>query len=57
MSEQHVEGAASKAVPKVFLRHPLTGDVQEVDGTPAELVPWMGQGYVQFTPAAPAKGA
>jgi len=57
MSEQHVEGAASKAVPKVFLRHPLTGDVQEVEGTPAALVPLMGLGYEQFTPAAPAKGA
>jgi len=57
MSEQHVEGDASKAVPKVFLRHPLTGDVQEVDGIPADMIPWLGRGYVQFTPAAPAKGA
>lgn len=37
----------------VWLRHPLTGDVQEVRATPEQLVPWMGRGYQQFTPAAP----
>lgn len=41
--------------PMVWLRHPLTGDVQEVSATPAQLVPWMGRGYQQFTPAAPVK--
>jgi hypothetical protein len=44
--------------PKVFLRHPHTGDVQEVDGTPAAMVPLMIHGYQQFqpAPAAPAQG-
>ena len=46
------------APPKVFLRHPHTGDVQEVDATPSGIVPLMVRGFVQFepTPAAPAKG-
>jgi hypothetical protein len=41
---------------KVQLRHPHTGDVVEVEATPAELVPYMVRGYEQFTPAEPAKG-
>jgi hypothetical protein len=57
MSEQHIEGTTPGVVPKVFLRHPNTGDVQEVDGTPEALVPLMGLGYQQFTPVTPAKGA
>lgn len=42
--------------PIVWLRHPNTGDVQHVAGTPENLIPLMGRGYQQFTPAAPAKG-
>ena len=33
----------------VRLRHPHTGDVQEVDATPEKLVPLMGLGYVQVS--------
>ena len=40
----------------VTLRHPLTGDVQEVEATPESLTRLMIQGYVQSTPATPAKG-
>ena len=40
----------------VTLRHPLTGDVQEVEATPESLTPLMIQGYQKFTPATPAKG-
>lgn len=38
---------------KVQLRHPHTGDVVEVDATPADLTPWMVKGYVQHKPEAP----
>ena len=31
----------------VRLRHPHTGDEQEVQATPEKLVPLMGLGYVQ----------
>ena len=31
----------------VRLRHPYTGDIQEVEATPEKLVPLMGLGYVQ----------
>ena len=31
----------------VRLRHPHTGDIQEVEATPETLVPLMGLGYVQ----------
>ncbi len=41
----------------VTLRHPHTGDVQVVEGTPEKLVPLMGQGYAQQrAPETPAKG-
>ena len=41
----------------VTLRHPHTGDVQEVEATPEKLTPLMVLGYVQSTsPAVPAKG-
>jgi hypothetical protein len=33
----------------VRLRHPHTGDMQEVEATPEKLVPWMGLGYVQVS--------
>jgi hypothetical protein len=32
---------------KVRLRHPLTGDIKDVDPTPAALIPLMGLGYQQ----------
>lgn len=32
---------------KVQLRHPHTGDVVEVEATPAELTKWMVKGYGQ----------
>lgn len=35
------------AVEKVKLRHPHTGETVEVDGTPAELVPYMVKGFAQ----------
>lgn len=31
----------------VRLRHPHTGDIQEVEAKPEKLVPLMGLGYVQ----------
>ena len=31
----------------VRLRHPHTGDVQEVEAKPEKLIPWMGLGYEQ----------
>ena len=40
----------------VMLRHPHTGDVQEVEATPEKLTSFMIQGYVQATPVSPAKG-
>jgi len=39
----------------VTLRHPLTGDVQEVEATPDSLTKFMIQGYVQSKPVNPAK--
>jgi hypothetical protein len=38
------------------LRHPHTGDVQEVEATPEKLTPLMIRGYVQATPENPAQG-
>jgi len=32
----------------VRLRHPHTGDIQEVEATPEKLVPWLGLGYEQI---------
>ena len=42
----------------VRLRHPHTGDVQEVEAMPEKMTPWMCRGYVQFqpAPAIPAQG-
>ena len=46
-----------KPVPEtVRLRHPHTGDVQEVEATPEILTPLMIRGYVQSTPGNPAQG-
>ena len=49
---EKVEAQESAAIPpaapgKVKLRHPHTGDIQEVEATPEKLVPLMGLGYVQ----------
>jgi hypothetical protein len=41
---------------KVQLRHPHTGDVQEVDATPEKLIPLMIRGYQQVPPETPAQG-
>ena len=43
MDEQEITPARET----VRLRHPHTGDIQEVEATPEELVPLMGLGYVQ----------
>jgi hypothetical protein len=40
----------------VAMRHPVTGDVQEVEATPENLTKLLIQGYVQSKPATPAKG-
>jgi hypothetical protein len=40
----------------VTLRHPHTGDVQEVEATPEKLVPLMCKGYVQQKAVDPPKG-
>jgi hypothetical protein len=42
-------------VETVQLRHPHTKDTVEVNGTPADLVPYMVQGYEQVKPVAPAE--
>jgi hypothetical protein len=47
--------AAPPAPDSVLLRHPHTGDVQEVDATPEKMTPWMVRGYVQSKPVTPAK--
>ena len=49
--EEQVETAAPAAPPapgKVRLRHPNSGDIQEVDASPAAMIPWMGRGYQQY---------
>ena len=49
--EVQVEAPAPAAPPapgKVQLRHPNTGDIQEVDASPAAMIPWMGRGYQQY---------
>jgi hypothetical protein len=45
---------AAVSAAKVRLRHPHTGDIQEVDATPDKLVPLMVQGYQQIPPEIPA---
>ena len=39
----------------VAMRHPVTGDVQEVEATPENLTKLLIQGYVQSKPVNPAK--
>ena len=55
MDEQQQLHAVHATRDWVTLRHPLTGDVQEVEATPESLTRLMIQGYVQSTPATPAK--
>jgi hypothetical protein len=50
---EKVEAQESAAIPppapgKVKLRHPHTGDIQEVDAVPAAMIPLMGLGYEQY---------
>lgn len=54
--KQDVDAAKPEqpASAKVRLRHPHTGDIQEVDATPDKLVPLMVQGYQQIPPEIPA---
>jgi hypothetical protein len=50
------EQQTARAPETVRLRHPHTGDVQEVEATPESLTRLLIQGYVQTTPVTPAKG-
>ena len=50
------EHETSMAPETVRLRHPHTGDVQEIEATPEKLTPLLVRGYVQLKPANPAKG-
>jgi hypothetical protein len=50
---EKVEAQESAAIPspapgKVKLRHPHTGDIQEVDAVSAAMIPLMGLGYEQY---------
>jgi len=44
MDEQ--ENAPAREI--VRLRHPHTGDIQEVEATPEKMIPLMGLGYEQI---------
>ena len=50
------EHESAQAPETVWLRHPYTGDVQEVEARPEKLTSWMVCGYVQTKPANPAQG-
>lgn len=47
MEKQAAAPAPSAAPGKVRLRHPNTGDVQDVDAVPDAMIPLMGRGYQQ----------
>ena len=47
LEEQAAAPAPSPAPGKVRLRHPNTGDVQDVDAVPEAMIPLMGRGYQQ----------
>ena len=53
--DEHENASAPETV---RLRHPHTGDVQEVEAMPEKMTPWMCRGYAQFqpAPATPAQG-
>ena len=50
------EHEKARAPETVWLRHPHTGDIQEVEARPEKLTAWMVQCYVQFRPATPVEG-
>lgn len=43
-------------VEKIFMRHPHTGDIQEVEATSEALTPWMVKGYQKYDLPAEIKG-
>jgi len=47
IEKQAAAPAAPPAPGKVRLRHPNTGDVQDVDAVPEAMIPLMGRGYQQ----------
>jgi hypothetical protein len=47
MEHQAAAPAPPPAPGKVRLRHPNTGDVQDVDAVPESMIPLMGRGYQQ----------
>lgn len=47
LEKQAAAPATSRATGKVRLRHPNTGDVQDVDAVPEAMIPLMGRGYQQ----------
>ena len=47
LEKQAAAPAAPPATGKVRLRHPNTGDVQDVDAVPEAMIPLMGRGYQQ----------
>lgn len=55
LAEHQAQLRALASEETVWLRHPLTGDVQQIPAITDQLLPWMGRGYQQFTPAAPVK--
>jgi hypothetical protein len=46
-AQAQATAAAPPAAGKVRLRHPLSGDVKDVDATPSGMVPLMARGYQQ----------
>jgi hypothetical protein len=55
LAQDEAQLRAISSGPVIYLRHPLTGDIQQVPAVPEKLIPWMGKGYQQFTPVAPDK--
>lgn len=47
LEKQAAEPAPQLAPGKVRLRHPNTGDIQDVDAVPEAMIPLMGRGYQQ----------
>jgi hypothetical protein len=47
MEHQAAAPVSPPAPGKVRLRHPNTGDVQDVDAVPESMIPLMGRGYQQ----------
>ena len=53
MMDEHENAMAPETV---RLRHPHTGDVQEVEATPEKITPLLIHGYVPAKPVSPAQG-